>query len=223
MAQAKSYTTLDIPARPRWKPIRLVSLTSFVCSCRFSSSSLAFRIGKFLLTTPSAGVIADDWVLSTYQKVSTGITLTLGLIMLLIIILSIIQFAKFRLRSSDFQFETIFVFVLSVVSIALMFSAWDFFGVFADVALVFFSIWLMVYAILVRRRVLEGTAEEMKQPVRRAAEVQVDVELGNAMTVSTPTEPPPSYQPPSQENLSQKVVIQSVFETGRPSQSSVAS
>jgi hypothetical protein len=51
----------------------------------------------------------------------------------------------------------------------------------------------------------------------------VDVELGNAKTVSTPTEPPPSYQPPSQEKLDQKTVTRSVSETARPSQSSAAS
>jgi hypothetical protein len=149
--------------------------------------------------------------------------MTLGLIILLVIIRSIVQFSKFRLLSSDYQFETIFVVVLSVVSIALMFSAWDFYGGFADAAQVFFSIWLMIYAILVRRRVLKGTAEEMKRPVKRAAKVQVDVELGNAKTVSTPTEPPPSYQAPSQEKLDQKTVTRSVSETARPSQSSAAS
>jgi hypothetical protein len=128
--------------------------------------------------------------MNSYQKASAAITMFLGLIITIIIIVSIIKFSKFRLTSLDYQRRTILVVILGVVSIAFIFSSLDIFGGIFVALQVFFSIWLMVYAILVRRKVLTGTVQEMKRPCK---EGNVNVELeggtGNAPAGSPPQNP----------------------------------
>jgi len=174
------------------------------------------------LTVFSLGFSGSVSGLRPYEKASAGITMVLGLIITAIIIVSIIKFSKFRLTSLDYKRETIWTVVLGVVSTVFVFSACDVFGGIFVGMQVLFSIWLMVYAIRVRRNVLKGTVGEMTRPVKSAAKAQVDVELGNSRTASTPVEPLPSYQPPPYEGSGQKHIVGSVSATTRPSQSSVA-
>lgn len=106
---------------------------------------------------------------------------------------------------------------------AFIFSALDTFGGIFVACQVFFSIWLMTYAILVRRRVLTGKAQEMKRPVKNRRAGQADVELGNAKNApSTQADPPPPYRSPYQEAVGQKTVVGSVSETRRPSDGPLA-
>jgi hypothetical protein len=161
--------------------------------------------------------------MSTYGRASMAITMVLGLVITFIIIASINMFSKFRLRSYDYQCGSIVTVVLGVVSMALIFSALDIFGGIFVACQVFFSIWLMIYAILVRRRVLKGKAQEMKRPVKNRTAGQADVELGNAKNApSMQVDPPPPYRPPPQEAVSQKTVVGSVSETTRPSERPLA-
>jgi hypothetical protein len=175
-----------------------------------------------LLTLPRIGIDSgSDSGLSSYEKVSAGITMALGLCITAIIIASIVKFSKFRLITLEYQRDTILTVLLGVASVAFVFSSLDIFGGIFIALQVFFSIWLMAYAILVRRRVLKGKAKEMKRVVKGGAEGHVDVELDGGMRGSTPAEPPPAYRPPPQGILSQKTVVDSVSETRRPSQSSL--
>lgn len=164
------------------------------------------------LMRPRFGIYdGSDSGMTSYEKTAAGIVMFFGLAILLTIITSIVKFSKFRLTSLDYQRETIITVVLGVASIAFIFSALDIFGGIFVACQVFFAIWLMIYAIIIRRRVLKGMAEEMKRPTKDG-NVNIELERGK-----TPVGQQPFYRVERPKNASE-----TVSDPTRPSQSSLA-
>jgi hypothetical protein len=139
----------------------------------------------------------SDSGIDEYGKAIYAIVFILSIVLAIVIIYSIVKFARFRLTSLAFQRETIIAVVIGVVSTTTSFIYIDFLGgSFAAVQL-FFAVWLLVYAIRVRRRVLKGRVLEMKRPVTGREEEQFDVELEERRRDPSP---PPPYQPPQPQD-----------------------
>ena len=126
----------------------------------------------------------------------------LGLVISLIVILCIHLFSESRLLTHDFQCWCIITVVLGTVSVAVIFSSGDIIGGTFAAGQTFFSILLLVYAMLVRRKVQRGRAQEMRKTIEERSAGRDDVELGSQKKVASVQEdPPPPYCSSSLEDV----------------------